>query len=75
MENYFRKLFLAIGRVISVTTSSTALAFALWYVMFFFVTTQPNAFLWNIWTKIAYVFIGAITAIALIDTILRENQK
>lgn len=75
MESYFRKLFVSIGRVISVTTSSTLISFILWYVMFFFLTTQPDPFLWNVWTKIAYVFIGAITTIALIDTILRENQK
>lgn len=75
MENYFRRLFVAIGRVISVTASSVALSFVLWYVMFFFLTTQSNAMLWNIWTKITYVFIGAVSAIALIDTILRENQK
>lgn len=75
MENYFRRLFIAIGRVTSVTASSVAVSFGLWYVMFFFLTTQPNALLWNVWTKIAYVFIGAITTIALIDTILRENQK
>lgn len=75
MENYFRRLFRAIGRVVSVTTSSTLLSFGLWYVMFFFVTTQSNAFVWNVWTKIAYILLGALTTIALIDTILRENEK
>lgn len=37
---------------------SLILGFGVWYLIFWFVSTESNLFIWGTWTKIFYLFLG-----------------
>lgn len=46
--------------------------FGLWYLIFWFITNEPNLFTWHWITKIVYLFFGFLSAGGIIESILKE---
>jgi multisubunit Na+/H+ antiporter MnhE subunit len=52
---------------------SLVFGFGFWYLILWFITAEPNLFIWTMWTKIFYIFFGGIATEA-IAKILNEYE-
>jgi hypothetical protein len=44
---------------------SLIFGFGVWYLILWFITAEPNLFIWGMWTKIFYLFFGGIATEAI----------
>jgi hypothetical protein len=48
---------------------SLSMGFGLWYLIFFFVSDEKNAFVWSLGTKIFYVILSILTSEAMLKNL------
>jgi hypothetical protein len=48
---------------------SLSMGFGLWYLIFFFVSNEKNAFVWSLGTKIFYVILSILTSEAMLKNL------
>jgi hypothetical protein len=53
---------------------SFIVGFGFWYLIFWFLTTEPNLFMWHMVTKIVYLIFSIAATQGIIDSILNENN-
>lgn len=62
-----------INKIFTILTA-LLIGFGFWYLIFWFLTTEPNLFLWHMVTKIVYLFISIAAAQSIINNILTDNK-
>lgn len=56
-------------KTILVFLVSTVLGFGCWYLVFWFITNETNAFLWNWAAKVIYLLLGYAASLNIIQAI------
>jgi len=52
---------------------SFVFSFGIWYLIFWFITAEDNLFIWNGWTKAAYLLMTFLTMIGIADETFKEQ--
>ncbi len=49
--------------------------FGFWYLIFWFVTTEPNLFVWHWVTKVMYLFFAFASATGSVNALLNNGNE
>jgi hypothetical protein len=59
-------------KIIAIILLSFIFSFAMWYLIFWFITAEDNLFAWNGWTKAAYLFLAFLSMSGIADETFKE---
>ena len=48
------------------------IGFGFWYIIFWFITTEPNLLLWHWATKIVYLFFAFASMSGILDALFKD---
>ena len=60
-------------KVIALFLIGFIFGFGFWYLIFWFVTTEPNLFVWHWATKMIYLFFAFATTTGAINGLLKDE--
>lgn len=61
-------------RILIIVTVTYIVCYGLWYLIFWFLTSQPNLFLWTWWVKLLYLLFASSYSVNFIDKV-KENEE
>jgi hypothetical protein len=46
--------------------------FGLWFLVFWFITMEPNLFIWGMWTKVTYLILSFLASAGFSREVLED---
>jgi hypothetical protein len=62
------------GKALIIILLSFLFGFGFWYIIFWFVSNQPNLFLWHWVTKLFYLFLSYAATQGIAEGIFKEKN-
>lgn len=53
--------------------TSLFIGFGLWFMVFWFLTMEPNLFIWEPWVKITYLILSFVATSGVSETLFKDR--
>jgi len=60
-------------KTIVTLVTSFFIGFGLWYMVFWFITMEPNLFIWGMWTKVTYLILSFVASSGFTETLFKDG--